>query len=191
MMRLTPAYGEGAIGTAGPRDSGECPLAQRVGQFCDDELDPFSRRQFKLHLDQCASCSDEVARVRELSEWFAPVRGQEPKQELLGRMHDAIHKSGDFEDKRRISDALPMARMLLALAASVLIVAGAWLFDGAGAPATPLQMPMSQRLAQAQPWERTALTLEVEPAYGASGLRPDQERLLDWMVASLDKPEQP
>ena len=71
------------------------------------------------------------------------------------------------------------------------IVAGAWLFDGAGAPATPIKAPMSQRLAQAQPWERTALTLEVEPPYDAGGLRPDQERLLDWMVASLDKPEQP
>jgi anti-sigma factor RsiW len=190
MMRLTPAYGEGATGTAGPPGPGECPLAPLVGQYCDDELDPFARRQFKLHLDHCPSCTDAVARVRELSDWFAPVRAAEPKPELLGRLHDSVHEEGDFEDKRRVSAALPMARMLLALAASVLIVAGAWLFDGAGAPATP-KPPMSQRLAQAQPWERTALTLEVEPPYDASGLRPDQERLLDWMVASLDKPEQP
>jgi anti-sigma factor RsiW len=191
MMRLTPAYSEGATGTAGPRGSGDCPLVPMVGRFCDDELDPFARRQFKLHLEQCPSCTDEVARVRQLSEWFAPVRALEPQSQLLGRLHDSIHDRGDFEGKRRIRDALPTARMLLALAASVLIVAGAWLVDGAGAPATPIQAPMSQRLAQAQPWERTALTLEVESPYDAGGLRPDQERLLDWMVASLDKPEQP
>ena len=191
MMRLTPAFDDGATGTAGPGVPGECPFAPMVGQFCDDELDPFARRQFKLHLEQCASCTDEVARVRELSNWFGPVRALEPKSELLARLHDSVHKRGDFDDTRRMRDALPMARMLLALAASVLIVAGAWLFDGAGAPATPIQMPMSQRLAQAEPWERTALTLEVEPSHDAGALRPDQERLLDWMVASLDKPGQP
>ena len=191
MIRFVPTHHSDRDGAIADSSSGGCPFDGMAGRYCDGELDPVDRRKFELHLDRCDVCTRNVERVRELSEWFGPARALEPQEAVLDRLHETIALHGDFEKRRRMRDALSAARMLAALAASVLIVAGAWLFDGAGAPATPKSLPSPQSIAQAQPWERTALTLEVDPPMGGAGLEPDQQRLLDWMVASLGKPEQP
>lgn len=191
MIRSVSSHPEGAGGSAAGNGAARCPFGGMAGAYCDDELDPAERVRFQRHLNRCDDCARDVMRVRELSEWFAPVRVLEPNESVLDRLHKTVALRGDFEKRRRISDALPAARMLAALAASVLIVAGAWLLDGGGAPATSKPIPLSQTIARAEPWEKTALTLEVDPPVGADGLRPDQQRLADWMVASLGKAQQP
>lgn len=191
MIRSVSSHGAGVTGSSGGDGAVRCPFGTMAGAYCDGELDTADLLRFQRHLDRCDGCTRDVERVRELSEWFGPARALEPHEAVLGRLHESVALLGDFDKRRRMKDALPAARMTAALAASVLIVAGAWLFDGAGAPATPKTLPLAQSIAQAQPWERTALTLEVDPPTGADGFAPDQQRLVDWMVASLDRPEHP
>lgn len=191
MMRLAAHHDQGADDRDDAAAPGECPFLPMVGQYCDDELEPSVRRQFKLHLEHCPACTEQVGQVQGLSELFGSARTLQPRADVLERLHDRISADGDFAGRRRISDALPMARMLLALAASVLIVAGAWMLDGRGAPTVSSPVPIAQRLAEAPAWERTALTLEVDPPNIPAGLQPDQQRVVNWMVASLDKPEHP
>ena len=191
MMKLIPSHDAGQA-PAGPGVGfGRCPLSPMAGVFCDDELDPLARRQFQQHLGGCEECAAEVERVRELSDWFEPVRWLDPKPAVLDRLHQKISSRADFDGARRMTEALPLARMLLAAAASVLIVAGAWLFDGSRSRVAPRPASSPQRLAAAPAWERMAVTLQVDPPDSAGILRMDQERLADEMVAMTGGADDP
>ena len=83
-----------------------------------------------------------------------------------------------FEYSRVVGSTLLAVPLALLYDRLLLLVASAWLIR-------------ESREQGFLPWEKTALTLEVDPPVGADGLRPDQQRLADWMVASLGKAQQP
>jgi hypothetical protein len=76
--------------------------------------------------------------------------------------------------------------VLTALAASVLVIASAWLWDAP--PADALPAPVA--VMPAPEWERVAMTLDTEPL---PGLGPDvpgrtvlaDARLAEWMLQNL------
>jgi predicted anti-sigma-YlaC factor YlaD len=114
--------------------------------FVDDQLDTFDRNIAKLHLEDCAECSDEVTDLREsLATMRAASREEKPQ-------HTAV-----IAPKRRYIFAMPMrvAAMVavIAFAALALLVVLRWKSSGptasqnsgsdktAGSQPTPLASP--------------------------------------------------
>src|SRR4051812_11891355 len=96
-----------------------CSLTSRIGAYYDDELDATTRRNVGEHLERCPECRAELDGVRQMSLLLGSVEAD--------RLSDA-----ETDDLRRRAEALadaPPLRMfggVMAAAASVLIVCGAW-----------------------------------------------------------------
>src|SRR4051812_38109396 len=97
-----------------------CTMAPRVGAFHDGELEGEARTRVEEHLATCATCQSELASLRRISALFdqAPVAalGADEVREVRNRAE-------------AMADApLPLGFIggLLAAAASIVIVCGAW-----------------------------------------------------------------
>src|SRR5687768_8965004 len=100
--------------------------------YHDGELDPATRAQVEEHLHTCPACAAELDRLRAISEPLRALRNVEPTPQHWSRFRDAIDDAAD--DGRLFRTASTLAVM----AASVLIVALAWLNVLSARPPRPV-----------------------------------------------------
>ena len=167
-------------------EPGDCPQSPRAHAWCDGELDPQAARAFEAHWGECPVCQREVEQVRQLARLFDDARSRNISSDSMARLHEAIDQFGELDEQRRAAAILPMARVLLALAASVLIVAGVWTYDTPRANHTGSAVVV-QRWNAAPQWERWAGGIDPWNQFPGSVTTtdPDHDRVRQWMIKSL------
>jgi anti-sigma factor RsiW len=159
-----------------------------LNAYLDDELPPAALPRVQAHLQTCVRCARRLRRLRDATRWIEtlPVRDLTPLERA--RAHRVINEEiGATRD----AQAGRIAWTIGTIAASILVMATAWLNE---LPA-PAERPRHiAALADAGPppaWEQVALTLQVEPPpLGDAGpdtpTRLADARFAGWMLDSLD-----
>jgi len=148
---------------------------QLLSAYVDGELDADAKATVEQHVLQCADCAFELAELRDLSGQirrleFGDVTGEETR-----RIHDAMDLTA--ADDRSI---LRLGTMIGVIAASILVICGSWL---AVLPSEqPVSGPERMSIANAEPWERMAVTLQADP----STLDDRPQYAADWMLQGLN-----
>lgn len=152
----------------------DCAYRSSLGPYHDGELAPERSREFERHLSGCEECSVELRQARELSKLLISVRPQVIEPDELAGIHDAV-------DEVASRSILRFAMGLSAIAASILIVSAAWLYDG-----TPPRSGISRVPTTEQAWERLASTGQIELSVGAreTGVA-QQQKTIEWMAVNL------
>jgi anti-sigma factor RsiW len=178
----------------------DCEYRQRLNAFHDGELPELEARLMRRHVETCAACASELAEMREVSRAFDAFASRDLSKIGYARAHRAADDAAKAATKSS-SAVLHVAGLLTTMAASVLIVASAWLWD-APAPPTPVVDPRMLVVAPrpAPEWERVAMTLDVRslPEFVADPL--DRSMLADvrsvgaadadvaeWMLQNLSR----
>lgn len=155
----------------------ECAYKSSVGPYHDGELDAEQSRDFERHVLGCDECSAGLREAECLSKLLATGRSQDIEPDELARIHDAI-------DELSNRSLFKFAAGLAAIAASILIVSAAWLYDGS-APRSPINYSVAP---VEQPWERLASTGQIELPQGAPETGVAERRTTEWMAVSLGAP---
>ena len=145
----------------------ECEHTDRLSAYHDGELDPATRAEVQRHLAQCPPCAAELARLVRLSGALAGLGNPTIDPRAMQRLHQRL-------------DVLPLpslaigrlAAALTAVAASILLACGAWLW-ASSSPAGTASMPV---------WETAVLQKPAEPAPSGS-----EDRLAVWIVQDLSR----
>jgi anti-sigma factor RsiW len=166
----------------------ECEYRSRLDAFHDGELDAQTHEQFERHLETCPECAAEVRELRRVARMFDALAEDPMSASALARVHQAV----DQVDDEPPLGILRIAAVLTALAASVLVIGSAWLWEAPGAGA---QLPRVV-VYHPQPtaaWERVALTLEPDhlprtawEVGDRTRLAETDARLADWMLDNLN-----
>jgi anti-sigma factor RsiW len=120
----------------------ECRHTDRLGAYHDGEMSGPERAELQVHLQGCARCSAELAQLEQLSETLRAAA----RPALSGAALARLHRSAD---RQTMTPILHMAELFLAVAASILLVAGAWLF---------LQTQTHEASAETPSWDTVATT---------------------------------
>jgi anti-sigma factor RsiW len=143
----------------------ECPESGRLSAYHDGELSAAERAAVEAHLAGCRACAAERARLDRLSRRVREAGPAEMPAEVLDRLHRSI-------DQQPRIVVLHMAEALAAVAASILILAGVWLWRVAGT---------SEQAASIPVWETVAVA--PQDAVAAQS----QEQLALWMAHDLSR----
>ena len=163
----------------------DCPYRSRLDAYHDGELDADAQEQFQSHLMACAACAAELRQMQRVSGLFNEMADEPMSGAAVARVHDAVDA---VEDEPSLGIGR-IAAVLTALAASVLIVGSAWLWD---APGRPVRSPLvAGRIVPTPAWERVAMTLRTDPLARTPWEVNDrtrlayENRLTRWMVRDL------
>ena len=96
----------------------QCPFQSRLSAFHDRELDATLATKIESHLSDCQECQQALQGIRAVSRLLSPAGGGRMSQMGVARLHAVA----DAAARRR--EVFPLARALLAVAASVLVIAG-------------------------------------------------------------------
>lgn len=149
----------------------ECSYQTSLASYYDGQAGPERAREVESHLLTCAPCSAELKRLAQLSELLRTVRPEGIRPDELARVHEAVE---GVEDR----GVIRMVFGLSAVAASILIISTAWLYDAPQAPSGPVHVSVEQ------PWERIASlgrpvqSDERRPTGTAMGT----QETIDWMI---------
>jgi anti-sigma factor RsiW len=161
----------------------ECPNLHRLSAFCDGELPAVEADAMRAHIEQCAQCAAALTDIRQMSQTFVELRARPLSTVGLNRAHNAADKAADAIGVNNAT--IRIARILTGLAASIAIIATAWLLDdNARPPAPAASVPP---VAVASDWERTAITLDVAPTTMDDRLVFVDAAVTDWMLRSLNR----
>jgi len=142
----------------------KCERAQQLSAYHDGELTAAAGAEFEQHVRQCSSCAAELARLRELSRLLGRLAEPKVPSEVLHRLHrSAVGASR--------AGVWRTARIVAAVAATVLLVCSVWMWRLSTATAKPGEIPS---------WERSALRPDEPPAAETGG-----EQLALWMTEGL------
>ena len=161
--------------------SRECPSAARLSAYCDGELSAAEVRQAEEHLAQCPACARQIEEFRRISRLIGSMESPQITQEGLDRIsRSVVLTTADDTDEPRI---MRIGLFLLAAAASILIICGAWLLE---LPARSTGPVLAHR-TQPAPWELAAVNMRTPPAtpdQGQTHLASDT-RVIDIMLQQL------
>jgi anti-sigma factor RsiW len=156
-----------------------CDFQSRLSAYYDGELDLRTARDMSLHLAECEACRQELKAMRQVSGVLSGMKPRELTPLGLAR----LHRSADELAEK--SDALPLAKVLMAMAASVMVIGAAWLVQSPGQKvntATPVVVVPTDN------WERVATGGQVDFPKGAgggdTGLALDSDAVNDWIRLS-------
>jgi anti-sigma factor RsiW len=168
----------------------DCKYRELLNAYHDGELRPDAIMQLELHLKSCQSCAAELAEISEVSQAFAGFAREPLSADALAE----AHANADSAVSDSPSPVLRMAGLLTALAASILIIASAWLRE---MPAPDLGSQQITVAPSPMPeWERVAMTLDTGPLSEETPqpgqpvlaeVRPAEARLADWMLQNLSR----
>jgi anti-sigma factor RsiW len=180
----------------------DCPHRKRLDAYHDGELGDAETRDLERHLETCTSCAAELDEIHKVSEAFAGLVPTDVSPGAMARAHaaaeDAFEQAAAAEGRRLL---VRVAGVLTGLAASVLVVASAWLLEPPAAPTGNVDVAVAPRPARgpAAEWERIAMTLDAGPLLSDSPDAPgrlalaavasdgDEGRVADWMLRSLNR----
>jgi anti-sigma factor RsiW len=124
-----------------------CDYESRLTAYYDGELPPDERAEVEEHLHRCAACSEELARLRELSRILGTAPVPAAPQGLADRLRRGLRPTRELEIIRICRVASMAAAALLAVC-----VVSLWSSE----PTAPAQV-------QAPPaWELAAVTLDAD-----------------------------
>jgi anti-sigma factor RsiW len=169
-----------------------CEFESRLDGFHDGELGADEQARVAEHVAKCPACGAALEQMRRMSALLASGRGDgsaDVSADEIARLHAAVDremKRSRFQVDRSFWRT---AALLSGLAASVLIVASAWLME---TPA-PRQTAKLEPAVVQPAWERVAMTLQADPLpYAGPQATPDQSALADadanmtdWMLENL------
>ena len=155
----------------------ECPFQSRLSAFHDRELDAETAAKFESHVAQCPQCSQTLQGIRAVSRLLSGAPTGRLSQMGMAR----LHATADAAAKR--PDVFPLARALLAVAASVLVIAGAWLYETPPAIHGDQQLGQINGPVQEADWEKLASGKKVVSPLEA----PDETGVAfsRWMIENL------
>ena len=161
----------------------DCELTARVAAYHDGELDPSAAQQLESHLPACAACAEELRNLREMSGLFGALKPLRMEDQSLAQVHDVI----DAEDSE--SGILRIGGLLAAMAASVVVIGGAWLAE---LPAAQGQRSAVVIVPEKGTWESVAVDFQANSLPLGLLDRPDRQmladaRTADWMIANLSE----
>ena len=146
------------------------------------------------HLLTCTACSTELTRIREISAAFDHIKAERMSVAAMARAHATADASAASASPLPF---LRVAGVLAGLAASILIIASAWLWDSSAdvSESSTVSVPLS--VTAAPEWERIAMTLDTGPLIRDTSGTPDQQilasaggndaRVAEWMVQNLSR----
>jgi hypothetical protein len=162
----------------------ECSNLHRLSALYDGQLSNVEAEALRAHIQECSQCTAALDEICNLSLSFDDLRHCSMSTVAMMRAHGAANEAADANSNR--SATIRIAGLLTGLAASIAIIAAAWMFDDARPAAS--KAATVARVAVASEWERIAITLDV-------GLWPvdDDQPILadaavaDWMVRNLSR----
>jgi anti-sigma factor RsiW len=116
-----------------------CPFNDHLEAFFDGELDDARRSEIELHVRQCPSCTEELARLQTMSRMISSAPAPRLSQIGLYRLHNQL-------DQAMEEGVLRIVRVLSAIAACVLVAGSVWLMKTRESRAVENAMPV------APPW---------------------------------------
>ena len=136
----------------------DCQFKSRLSAYHDAELTAAEIEAVNEHLPTCATCSAELAALREVSSALSSYQPDEIRQIELARLHRAIDRVAN-EDTAGV---LRLAGMLSALAASVFIICMTWMSQPAVQPTGSIGIGSTQP-AHMEEWEKLARGGQPQP----------------------------
>lgn len=158
----------------------DCEFRSRVAALYDGELDPPDSNEVERHVETCVACAAELHRLRQVGRMFDAIADEPLSDAAVARIHRAV----DQADVEAPLGILRIALVLTALAASVVVIGSAWLWE-APAAGTPIRPTVSIRRSAASDWERVAVTLDPGPLPQTSYDPGDRTRLADLRLTSF------
>jgi len=143
----------------------ECERAQRLSAYHDGEVSEAERVSLEAHLQGCPACAAERNRLRRLSDLLSAAPRPEMSADALARLHRAA-------DDVAMADLGRMAKALMAVAASILLVCAVWLWQSRAATGPTEPIPA---------WETAATAQEGTLATASD------EQLARWIVQDLER----
>ncbi len=143
-----------------------CEFIHKVHAYHDGELSAGARRELDEHLQGCLSCARELEQLRSMSEFFAGAAMPQMPAGVLDGLHRRLASL-------RGGVTVRMAKMLMASAATVLLVCSALLWQALREQVPHTSGPMPD-------WEMAATGSRTEElADGA------EEQMAQWIVEDL------
>ncbi len=175
---------EPSVKTSREPAHGGCEFLPRIDAYHDGELDSASAAEVEQHLTLCAICQSELRELRELSSLAKNIGSSGVSPVGMARIHRAID-----DEQESAPSVLRIAGMLTGLAASILIIGSAWLWETPPAHAngrdiivisSPEQpaMNLAMNLEPALPLPRSPWEVQDQQMIADA-------RLADWMVEGL------
>ncbi len=169
-----------------------CGTEFRLDAYHDGELDAEERSRVAEHVQGCAACAEALEQMRRMTLLLGGERHsatEDVSQDEIARLHAAVDREANRSAFQIDRSFWRTAVVLSGLAASVLIIASAWLME-TPAPRTHVA---TQPIGPEAPWERYAMTLRADPLpYAGPEANPDQSALADahanmtsWMLDNL------
>lgn len=163
--------------------SNNCTYRSQLDAYHDGEMNPRMSRQFAEHLETCEDCRRDLLAMQRMSALFADTRDDGISLALVGRVHESV-------DAEPTGSYFRTARLLIGLAASVLIIGAAWLYETPAAM-TPA-LPPAMAYLHNEPWIEVAVggPSYVPPNSGLESpveeTRVAEAQVTDFMVQNLE-----
>lgn len=134
-------------------------MSDRVSAYHDGEMNATDAAAMERHLAECPACAAELTELAGMSRLFA--ENQPPRLSQI-----ALHRLHNKADDLARADVIRVARVLQAIAASVLVAASIWLMQSSPA-VSPLASnsspsPVAQDQSQVPPWLDVAVTATAQ-----------------------------
>jgi len=154
-----------------------CHNIRRINAYHDGELAPTEARQVQQHLLQCPACRQELERLRALSHWLTAAPTPEVAPAAMDRLR---HSVGPRRDRL----VLRTAGVLTAVAAAVLIVCSALLWQARQAGPDVAGVPAEWETAAVMP-EATAAAADTASGAAAANDEDEDVELAQSILGSL------
>jgi hypothetical protein len=161
----------------------ECTNLHRLSALHDGQLSNVEAEALRAHVRECSQCAAALDDMSNLSLWFDDLRYCSMSTVGMMRAHCAANEAADANGSRYAT--IRIAGLLTGLAASIAVIAAAWMFDDARPAAPPAAIVA--RVAVASEWERIAITLDVGPAAVDDQPLLADAAVADWMVRNLNR----
>jgi anti-sigma factor RsiW len=157
----------------------ECPYQSRLSAFHDHELDAETAEKLASHLSGCPTCHEQLQGIRAVSRLFREAPSGRMSRMGVARLHAVAERAA----KR--TDVFPFMKMMTAVAASILVIAGAWLIEMPGQTQTPAVIVDKGREAE---WEKLARGNFTTPQTVNRDIGvASRTQFSDWMIKNLQR----
>jgi len=126
----------------------DCTSHLELESYHDGELSPDRRELLQRHVETCGQCSRELRQLRDLSDLLTPEDSGDMTDAELGRLHADVSEMLEHATPPTLT--FPWVRALCAAAASILIIAAAWMAQ----PQTIDRVPVA---SSGQDWQELAM----------------------------------
>jgi len=153
----------------------ECSYQSSLASYYDGQMPPETARDLERHVPTCAACAAELKALSRISRLLETARPEAIRPDELARVHQAVHEIDD-------RGVLRLVIGLSGIAASILIISAAWLYDG---PRPPVNVVVRPSVPE-QAWERMASSGPmVDQPTGAPVTGTAIKDTTDWMIVGM------